>query len=152
MPQLIETCAYGIELSESKFTNTDFHYHSITFEKLLLYKQGICTEHFLIWHHLFVHLDFNSIFRCSAYILRTMSLRFVAIILIYLCYLNNNTKYFSPALFSHFRTVAEDLKLGRPIKAEHFDDVTLYFSDIVGFTTICASSTPIEVLYISYIS
>lgn len=47
-------------------------------------------------------------------------------------------------VFTH-RTVAEDLKLGRPIKAEHFDDVTLYFSDIVGFTTICASSTPIEV-------
>ena len=41
--------------------------------------------------------------------------------------------------------MAEELKLGRPIKAEHFDDVTLYFSDIVGFTTICASSTPIEV-------
>jgi len=43
------------------------------------------------------------------------------------------------------RTVAEELKLGRPIKAEQFDDVTLYFSDIVGFTAICASSTPIEV-------
>lgn len=44
------------------------------------------------------------------------------------------------------QTVAEELKLGRPIKAEHFDDVTLYFSDIVGFTSICASSTPIEVV------
>lgn len=42
--------------------------------------------------------------------------------------------------------MAEELKLGRPIKAEHFDDVTLYFSDIVGFTAICASSTPIEVV------
>lgn len=44
------------------------------------------------------------------------------------------------------QTVAEELKLGRSVKAEHFDDVTLYFSDIVGFTTICASSTPIEVV------
>ncbi|XP_045175624.2 atrial natriuretic peptide receptor 1-like isoform X2 [Mercenaria mercenaria] len=44
------------------------------------------------------------------------------------------------------QTVAEELKMGRPIKAEHFDDVTLYFSDIVGFTSICASSTPIEVV------
>ncbi|KAL3842855.1 hypothetical protein ACJMK2_020836 [Sinanodonta woodiana] len=44
------------------------------------------------------------------------------------------------------QSVAEDLKLGKPIKAEHFDEVTIYFSDIVGFTTICASSTPIEVV------
>ncbi|WAR01721.1 GCY2-like protein [Mya arenaria] len=44
------------------------------------------------------------------------------------------------------QTVAEELKLGRPIKAEHFDESTLYFSDIVGFTSICSNSTPIEVV------
>ncbi|KAL4225191.1 hypothetical protein ACF0H5_015882 [Mactra antiquata] len=44
------------------------------------------------------------------------------------------------------QTVAEELRIGRPIKAEHFDESTLYFSDIVGFTSICASSTPIEVV------
>lgn len=46
---------------------------------------------------------------------------------------------------SYFRTVAEELKAGQKVKAEHFDEATIYFSDIVGFTTICASSTPIEV-------
>ena len=44
------------------------------------------------------------------------------------------------------RSVARSLKLGNPVEPEHYADSTLYFSDIVGFTTISALSEPIEVL------
>lgn len=44
------------------------------------------------------------------------------------------------------RSVAEALKVGGTVEPEYFDNVSLYFSDIVGFTTISANSEPIEVV------
>ncbi|XP_061525053.1 retinal guanylyl cyclase 2 isoform X3 [Phycodurus eques] len=43
-------------------------------------------------------------------------------------------------------SVAEALKVGGTVVPEYFDSVSLYFSDIVGFTTISAASEPIEVV------
>nr|XP_020509629.1 retinal guanylyl cyclase 2-like [Labrus bergylta] len=43
-------------------------------------------------------------------------------------------------------SVAEALKVGGTVEPEHFESVSLYFSDIVGFTTISANSEPIEVV------
>lgn len=43
------------------------------------------------------------------------------------------------------RLVAEQLKRGESVQPECYDEVSIFFSDIVGFTTIANQSEPLQV-------
>ena len=62
-----------------------------------------------------------------------------------------NSKTFKKVSFSKLSTtfirrpVARDLVNGKTIVPEKFDEVSIFFSDIVGFTSLSSESTPFQV-------
>ena len=49
-------------------------------------------------------------------------------------------------LFIVGRSAAEQLKAGKVVAPENYDQATVYFSDIVGFTALTADSTPLQIV------
>lgn len=56
------------------------------------------------------------------------------------------------SMYILLRSIAESLKNGQPVLAESYKSVTIFFSDIVGFTSLAAASTPLQVRPMSQLS
>ncbi|VDN39384.1 unnamed protein product [Gongylonema pulchrum] len=44
------------------------------------------------------------------------------------------------------KETADNLKNEKPVEPEAFDSVTIFYSDVVSFTSICAQCTPLQVV------
>lgn len=54
-------------------------------------------------------------------------------------------KYRTKSLTNFFRQVADKLKMGQSVEPESFESVTVFFSDVVSFTTLASRCTPLQV-------
>ena len=65
---------------------------------------------------------------------------------LFVCWEIDRSIYMFFPAFLFLRSVADELKQGRLVPAEWFDGVTVYFSDIVSFTTLAAESSPMQIV------
>ena len=45
------------------------------------------------------------------------------------------------------KSIIDDLKVGKPLQPQTYEEVTIFFSDIVSFTRISAAGTPMDVVW-----
>jgi len=61
-------------------------------------------------------------------------------------FLTESDQVFLYACFLVRRSVAEKLKMGSHVEPELFSEASIYFSDIVSFTTLAGESSPMQVV------